>query len=206
MVKSPTSHNTRKNQTSTVCSWRLDNWKMEIKGSNVEVWRTLAGILNEVLPTLTHHLHIYFAKGPIASIFPHRCGKAAWFLWRKTPTISQSPNHTAEAQVYNLVHCKLAQWPCMHGWWQSPPPAVADGSDFALTSSACPYQERVDVNLNSSIVCLICMTHRPGITLHEYIVFMYSYYLLLSCIFDWYKCTEHCFIKIYKVEALHARL
>lgn len=187
MVKSPTSHNTRKNQTSTVCCWRLDNWKMEIKGSGVEVWRTIAGIFNEVSPTLTRHLHTYFTKGPIASIFPHSCGKAAWFLWRKTHTISQSRNHTAEAQVYNLAlqACSVT----VHAWLMTlPSPVVADGSDFALTSSACPYQERVDVNLNSSIVCLICITHRPGITLDEYIVdsintstfiYLLTYYLIV---------------------------
>lgn len=82
-----------------------------------------------------HLLHQYFLTA-VATLHV--------FFSTKTPTISQSSNHTAGAQIHNCVHCKLAQWPCMHGLWHHPLPAphrrhffwckaVVDGSGFALT-------------------------------------------------------------------------
>lgn len=65
----------------------------------------------EVSAALTHHHHIYSAgEVSVASMFPHNCGEAGWLFSRKTPTISQSANHTTQAQEpapKNIHPCAL---------------------------------------------------------------------------------------------------
>lgn len=146
----PNSHNTRKTETYRChlpsASWlKIEHSVQRCEGVEVsgEVWQK-KNLLHQYFLTSVAALHDFFS--------------------RKTPTISLSSNRTAEAQIHNRVHCKLARWPCMHGLWHQPPPlhrhhfcckAAVDASGFALTHlPACTKSRFPHVYFVTPVPCV----------------------------------------------------